>query len=74
LRVTAGFAVAACLAFWLSLRHLDALTERSRGAYDSTIGFGLAPRARHFRPVTHRTNLICTDSGMLAFYDGDRIT
>jgi len=67
-------------------RRLDTFTERSRRAYDSTIGFGLALRARNFRLAGFfclvglfwltglATSITCTDSGMLTLYDGDRIT
>jgi hypothetical protein len=58
----------------LRLRYLDAFTERSHRAYDSTIGFGLARRARNFWLIGLRIGITCTDSGMLTLYDGDRIT
>jgi hypothetical protein len=58
----------------LRLRRLDAFSERGRRAYDSTIGFGLAPRARNFRFAGLRASTTCADSGMLTLYDGDRIT
>jgi hypothetical protein len=58
----------------LRLRCLDTFTERSRRAYDSTIGFGLVPRARNFWLTGLRASIICTDSGTLTLYDGDRIT
>jgi hypothetical protein len=58
----------------LRLRRLDAFNERSRRAYDSTIGLGLAPRARNFRLAGLRSGITCADSGMLTLYDGDRIT
>jgi hypothetical protein len=70
----AGPAVAACLAFLVRLHCLNALTERSRDAYSSAFGPGLAPRARYFRRIGHRTDSTCTDSGMLTLYYGDRIT
>jgi hypothetical protein len=58
----------------LRLRRLDAFSERSRRTYDSTIGFGLAPRTRNFRLTGLRPSITCADSGMLTLYDGDRIT